>query len=363
MRGLIKEAFEDMIGTYADVIRRYIKDGKFDLVSSENEIILPSQWEKMVEPGMTVGFRYGFGFHPFPSNIAYDPGRSRGAKNQRSKNKDTEKKEDSLDEEATPTASTFMGQSQGSFPATAGTPLYGRYITQTSSLPMFDDLIVNNDAPYASPSKYYYNTYRPPLPIAARPSQTLKSTPNFNNPVYESKAAEKRVQEENRDQIEKVSKPVDSTAEEFEQWSEQWSWETPKKPKKKAINTKKANALTGENAQEENPMRAEKDSSPIDRAAEELWVQNELTANEKETENKAKYEAGNEAKTEVEHETERDFNEMVTEKVAATKPEPIHFIDAIGRKFAFPYQHCSTWDVWLSTINFEPLTDTDIFRT
>lgn len=44
-----------MTGPYADATRRYIEQGKYDLVSCfDNETIMPSLWEFVLEPGMTV---------------------------------------------------------------------------------------------------------------------------------------------------------------------------------------------------------------------------------------------------------------------------------------------------------------------
>ena len=55
MQGLIKEGFQGLTDPYADAVRTYIEQGKYDLVNHfDNEVIMPSLWDSVLEPGMTV---------------------------------------------------------------------------------------------------------------------------------------------------------------------------------------------------------------------------------------------------------------------------------------------------------------------
>ncbi len=55
MQDLIKEGFQGMTGPYADATRALIEHGNYDLVGHfDNETIMPSLWDSVLEPGMTV---------------------------------------------------------------------------------------------------------------------------------------------------------------------------------------------------------------------------------------------------------------------------------------------------------------------
>ncbi|RSL70421.1 hypothetical protein CEP53_001896 [Fusarium sp. AF-6] len=49
MEGLIKQAFHDV-----EVLGPHVEDGHYDLIGPDGEIILPSVWDRVVQPGMMV---------------------------------------------------------------------------------------------------------------------------------------------------------------------------------------------------------------------------------------------------------------------------------------------------------------------
>lgn len=365
MKDLIEEAFEGMIGPYADSAKAYINDGKYDLVCFDNEVVLPSQWETMAEPGMTVGLRIGFGsklldfrpdnssshLHSFPRNI-FNPGPpipppspalrqenlSKGKESQRSQYQDNEEKLDSsYDEEATPTGIHINHQGRKSFPATVRPPLgvYYPSITQSSTLPIFDDLGINStSASYPPAIPNYTYGYEAPLPVSIVPSRPLIPPESGRTSIRSeipqvvpsvTEAAAESAHKENHAQAEEESSPADERGTDARLESKS------KAKEKTTIDLKQRKAKMDQKAQEGNGTQIENDSLLADRIAEEVWVRLEKTINAKK-------------------QAELRIDEMASTKVAATKLEPIHFVDPIGRKFAFPYKSCSTWDVCLLAI-------------
>lgn len=64
MQDYIKEIFESTVGPSEDDIKSLVDDGKYFLETSNDQTILPSQWETMVMPGMTVLLKFGPGWIP-----------------------------------------------------------------------------------------------------------------------------------------------------------------------------------------------------------------------------------------------------------------------------------------------------------
>lgn len=135
MQDLIKEGFQSLTGPYAEATRALIEQGKYDLVNYfDNETIIPSLWDSVVEPGMTVSmvlYQFPPGTpvppqYPFNAQHTYQPYDYRSTfsqkvttpsnKNQERYNEDKESRkshdedtkghQDSQDDETTPTVST-----------------------------------------------------------------------------------------------------------------------------------------------------------------------------------------------------------------------------------------------------------------
>jgi hypothetical protein len=52
MEELIKQAF-----LHVDVVGQQVQEGYYDLVAPDGEIILPSVWEKVVQPDLSITMR------------------------------------------------------------------------------------------------------------------------------------------------------------------------------------------------------------------------------------------------------------------------------------------------------------------
>ena len=63
MQSLVKAGFRAMTDSYGDATKALVEQGKYDLVSHfDNETIMPSLWDSVLEPGMTIRMAV----YPFP---------------------------------------------------------------------------------------------------------------------------------------------------------------------------------------------------------------------------------------------------------------------------------------------------------
>ena len=54
MEELIKQAF-----LHVDVLGPHVLEGRYDVMGPGGEIILPSVWEKVIQPGMSIAMQCG----------------------------------------------------------------------------------------------------------------------------------------------------------------------------------------------------------------------------------------------------------------------------------------------------------------
>ncbi len=425
MQDLIKEGFQGMTGPYADATRALIEHGKYDLVSHfDNETIIPSLWNSVLEPGMTVRMvlyqfppgtyvpppQYSFNAQHTYQPYEYRPTSSQKAtapsnktqerynedkESWKSQDEDVKGHKDSQDDEATPTVSTGIArrpkasssnvdatsstqESSSDAPVTATVTVKDHKqkkqkvdegwetfvssrpahlqlaLPSSSSLPNFEDLGVGKEAQhssarptakktstYTTASTNYidsaYNSMESAHSFYPHPSLDYNARPNVSVPSS-TELVPRNPLPYNQPVIAAPSSNPQFTQPQYLDYSKAYLRLEQMILDDKAV--REARESAAKKLEDERRIKVEKEqfvAEQIDAAAAAAAANARLDFARKEAD-----------KLVIESEkAEAETKEKAAAAAAAANPEPIHFKDAVGRKFIFPYQQCKTWRVCL----------------
>ena len=388
-----------MTGPYADATRAFIEHGKYDLVSHfDNETIMPSLWNSILEPGMTVrmvlyqfppDMQYSppqhfcnieYNYPPFehgrkPSTRAFTPSSGRPVRNnvdkenRKGRDDDTKGQKDSRDDDTSLTLSARAGQRPKASSPHPDAPKSikeisldeGQNVTSTSAgrkqkekrniTSSFEcrDLRTLDEASYVDStySSMDSNVFSYPYPIIEYNNQPwspfsvlLSTQPVVAPPPLGTSSTKPQFLDRSKEFLELKHMALGEKA--AREAIEPTGETIEDKKRAKAEDERffeKEFAIAAANARlEASKKEAKKERLITDQisAAVIAAVANARLDSSSKEEKKPPTEL---AKLEAE------IKGRPAASTASANPKPIHFIDCIGRKYTFPYQYCSTWKV------------------
>ena len=377
MQNFIKEAFEKTTGPYAKAYKSHVKHGKYDIIDhSDNEVILPSQWESTIAPGMNLrmiiysvdsldiqvphGISYYDTYYTYPqAGKLPKPSRNPGApsrayqgyteNNSENGGEYNKKEKDSNDDETTPTASPALYRNEKPPSPTDRSPRHGRYLSlpEKSSLPNFEELGIGSVPSQKPTARYPYSEYAKVSTSYADSTYGGMGSvgtyyPHSNSSYVDQPGVS----------CPPIKGPVSHTPGPF-----QWPVMNPppsSKPAEQPLDSdvdrrltklellildqkaqRKAREAAAQKAERKVQALAIKQAREAERAGSEL-ERGMVMADKTETEMRQAALEADKAQAGIE---DSDGTTMVAE------PKPVELNDAFGNFHKFPYKECSTWEV------------------
>ena len=313
MQSFIKEAYKAVPGQYGVEARALIDSNKYDLINTARwSVILPSQWKSVLEPGMNLNLAL-YRYDPLDFNNLYSHPHHDGSTNgweettgsggkKRHKHRATDtKKQRTTDNKQTPFA-----------PPSLLRPNYLR-LPQSSSLPHFEELGIKENKERTSPR---------------HPGKKAFASTSASNHI----SSPYRYSEDSRgayyphsisshfNQAPPVLQPTPSAQvatrhSNFEQTDEDLR-STPKL--------------------EQNVQGPQAEQQKKECMAETIGDEDHALMEDEPTETRRADSPKLEAS-----------GSMGTDATVVATPMPVEFQDSAGRRFLFPYELCSTWEVCL----------------